>query len=148
MLNNNAESILINLSFQTGGYFRFIDGWHMALSKWASGEPRGNQPCVYLDIDGAWKTADCHQKMNSVCMKSTGRACVNIKKNVCIITLNAHMLQCILLLSMRNTVLLLLLLLTTSKCICLVVPSISFSTILSNANIWTKCWIWKHEINW
>ncbi|KAF3858064.1 hypothetical protein F7725_011265 [Dissostichus mawsoni] len=30
-----------------------------------------DRPCVYVDVDGKWKTADCKQIMNSVCMKST-----------------------------------------------------------------------------
>ncbi|XP_053186721.1 macrophage mannose receptor 1-like [Scomber japonicus] len=56
---------------ETGGYFRYIDGWRMTLFNWGRREPRSDRHCVYLDIDGEWKTADCNQKMNSVCMKST-----------------------------------------------------------------------------
>lgn len=56
---------------QTGGYFRFIDGWHLNFATWAEGEPVSGQPCVYLDVDGKWRTAFCNQTMNSVCMLST-----------------------------------------------------------------------------
>ncbi|KAF7668435.1 hypothetical protein LDENG_00014620 [Lucifuga dentata] len=56
---------------QTQGYFRYIDGWHMNFANWAAGEPSSNQPCVYLDVDGTWKTAFCNQTMSSVCMQST-----------------------------------------------------------------------------
>ncbi|XP_038573590.1 macrophage mannose receptor 1-like [Micropterus salmoides] len=55
----------------TNGYFRFIDGWHLSFSHWGENEPSGDRPCVYVDVDGKWKTAVCNQTMNSVCMKST-----------------------------------------------------------------------------
>lgn len=29
--------------------------------------------CVYVNVDGKWKTADCNQNKSSICMKSTGR---------------------------------------------------------------------------
>ncbi|XP_076004107.1 macrophage mannose receptor 1-like isoform X1 [Genypterus blacodes] len=56
---------------ETGGYFKYVDGWHMSLVKWAVGEPSRERPCVYVDEDGRWKTAHCNQTMSSVCMKST-----------------------------------------------------------------------------
>ncbi|XP_028448497.1 macrophage mannose receptor 1-like [Perca flavescens] len=56
---------------QTNGYFIFIDGWHMRFSHWGKNEPSGDRPCVYVDLDGKWKTADCNRTMNSVCMRST-----------------------------------------------------------------------------
>ncbi|XP_047445681.1 macrophage mannose receptor 1-like isoform X2 [Mugil cephalus] len=56
---------------QTGGYFRYIDGWHLSSASWAPSEPLANKPCVYLDVDGKWKTAFCNQTMNSVCMQTT-----------------------------------------------------------------------------
>ncbi|KAM3604133.1 uncharacterized protein V6R79_006931 [Siganus canaliculatus] len=56
---------------QTGGYFKYIDGWHMNFANWAEGEPSRDKPCVYLDVDGTWKTAFCNETMNSVCMQTT-----------------------------------------------------------------------------
>ncbi|XP_042284935.1 macrophage mannose receptor 1-like [Thunnus maccoyii] len=56
---------------ETGGYFRYIDGWPMSLFNWGRREPSRDRPCVYLDVDGKWKTAECNQNMTSVCMKST-----------------------------------------------------------------------------
>ncbi|XP_053293421.1 macrophage mannose receptor 1 [Pleuronectes platessa] len=56
---------------QTGGYFRYIDGWHLNFANWADEEPRRDQPCVYLDLDGKWRTAFCNRTMNSVCIQST-----------------------------------------------------------------------------
>ncbi|XP_076601189.1 macrophage mannose receptor 1-like [Chaetodon auriga] len=56
---------------QTNGYFRFIDGWHMSFGRWGKNEPSRDRPCVYMDVDGKWKTAHCNETMKSVCMKST-----------------------------------------------------------------------------
>ncbi|KAM7379550.1 hypothetical protein PAMP_005096 [Pampus punctatissimus] len=56
---------------QTNNYFRYIDGWHLNYASWAEGEPRRNRPCVYMDVDGKWKTAFCNETMKSVCMQST-----------------------------------------------------------------------------
>uniref|UniRef100_A0A3B4XG53 Mannose receptor, C type 1b n=1 Tax=Seriola lalandi dorsalis TaxID=1841481 RepID=A0A3B4XG53_SERLL len=52
-------------------YFTYVDGWHMTLSNWDTGEPSVNQDCVYVDVDGRWKTANCNKKMTSICMKTT-----------------------------------------------------------------------------
>uniref|UniRef100_A0A673AFI2 Macrophage mannose receptor 1-like n=1 Tax=Sphaeramia orbicularis TaxID=375764 RepID=A0A673AFI2_9TELE len=56
---------------QTGGFFRYVDGWHLNFANWAEGEPKQNKPCVYLDLNGKWRTAFCNQTMNSVCIQST-----------------------------------------------------------------------------
>ncbi|XP_069548457.1 macrophage mannose receptor 1-like [Brachyistius frenatus] len=59
---------------QTGGYFRYIDGWHLNFASWAESEPSSNRPCVYTDVNGKWRTTFCNQTMNSVCMQSTDLA--------------------------------------------------------------------------
>ncbi|XP_010784526.1 macrophage mannose receptor 1-like [Notothenia coriiceps] len=64
---------------QTNGYFRYIDGWFLKFSHWGNNEPSRDRPCVYVDVDGKWKTADCKQIMNSVCMKSTGGSLASIE---------------------------------------------------------------------
>ncbi|XP_040911920.1 macrophage mannose receptor 1-like [Toxotes jaculatrix] len=56
---------------KTNGYFSFIDGWHVTFTHWGKNEPSMDRPCVYVDVDGKWKTANCNQTINSVCMKST-----------------------------------------------------------------------------
>lgn len=62
-----------NFAFlQTNGYFRFIDGWRMIFSRWGENEPSTDKPCVYVDVDGEWKTAECNQTISSACMRSTG----------------------------------------------------------------------------
>ncbi|XP_042353142.1 macrophage mannose receptor 1-like isoform X2 [Plectropomus leopardus] len=56
---------------KTDGYFKYMDGWHLNSASWAEGEPSRDKPCVYLDMDGKWKTEYCNRTMNSVCMQST-----------------------------------------------------------------------------
>ncbi|XP_056277834.1 macrophage mannose receptor 1-like [Pseudoliparis swirei] len=56
---------------ETAGYFRYIDGWRIVRTNWASRQPRANRPCVFVDLEGKWNTADCDQKTTSICMKST-----------------------------------------------------------------------------
>ncbi|XP_071348975.1 macrophage mannose receptor 1-like isoform X1 [Trachinotus anak] len=72
MALNLNSSLWIGLKKQkTSGYFTYVDGWHMTLSNWGSREPSMDRHCVYVDVDGNWKTADCNKNMNSLCMKST-----------------------------------------------------------------------------
>ncbi|KAM9845227.1 macrophage mannose receptor 1b [Aulostomus maculatus] len=72
---NLKAPVWIGLNKQkTMGYFRYIDGWHLTFATWAIGEPSRDRPCVYMDIDGQWKTASCNRTMNSVCMQSTDLA--------------------------------------------------------------------------
>ncbi|XP_056277836.1 macrophage mannose receptor 1b isoform X2 [Pseudoliparis swirei] len=68
---NLKTPLWFGLNKQVSGYFRYIDGWHMHSACWAEGEPSRDRPCVYLDVDGKWKTAFCNLTMNSVCMQST-----------------------------------------------------------------------------
>ncbi|KAM8728446.1 macrophage mannose receptor 1-like [Acanthopagrus schlegelii] len=56
---------------KTKGSFRFIDGWFLSFTHWGANEPSRERSCVYVDVDGKWKTAHCNQTMNIVCMKST-----------------------------------------------------------------------------
>ncbi|XP_042353414.1 macrophage mannose receptor 1-like [Plectropomus leopardus] len=70
LARNLKTPLWIGLNKLKKGYFRYIDGWHMSLSHWGEDEPRQGTPCVYVDVDGKWKTADCKQTMNSVCMMS------------------------------------------------------------------------------
>ncbi|XP_074430634.1 macrophage mannose receptor 1-like isoform X5 [Larus michahellis] len=66
-----GEPLWIGLnSNATNGKYQWIDRWRLAYSKWSSGEPKQTLACVYLDIDGTWKTASCKEKLFSVCKKS------------------------------------------------------------------------------
>uniref|UniRef100_A0A673ZBF0 Macrophage mannose receptor 1-like n=1 Tax=Salmo trutta TaxID=8032 RepID=A0A673ZBF0_SALTR len=57
---------------ETQGYFRWMDGWPLSLARWAPGEPSRDRPCVYLDVEGTWKTALCNHTYPTVCKQSTG----------------------------------------------------------------------------
>lgn len=61
------------LCFQTGGYYKWTNNWKTRYTNWAAGEPKENYACVYLDLDGTWKTASCNESYFSVCMKSDGK---------------------------------------------------------------------------
>ncbi|KAJ8419188.1 hypothetical protein AAFF_G00006870 [Aldrovandia affinis] len=54
----------------TNGYFRWIDNWRLRYTKWAAGEPRNNLACVYVDVDGKWKTGSCSSTYYSLCKRS------------------------------------------------------------------------------
>ncbi|XP_041751389.1 macrophage mannose receptor 1 [Coregonus clupeaformis] len=56
---------------ETQGYFRWMDGWPLSLAKWAQDEPSRDRPCVYLDVEGTWKTALCNHTYPSVCKQSS-----------------------------------------------------------------------------
>ncbi|XP_036377634.1 macrophage mannose receptor 1-like [Megalops cyprinoides] len=65
------ERVWIGLNSNvTGGYYRWIDNWRLRYTKWAPGEPRNNIACVYVDLDGKWKTDVCTQTYYSVCKRS------------------------------------------------------------------------------
>ncbi|XP_070976307.1 macrophage mannose receptor 1-like [Oncorhynchus clarkii lewisi] len=55
---------------ETQGYFRWMDGWPLSMDRWAQGEPSRDRPCVYLDVEGTWKTALCNHTYPSVCKQS------------------------------------------------------------------------------
>ncbi|XP_073715683.1 macrophage mannose receptor 1 [Misgurnus anguillicaudatus] len=55
----------------TGGRYRWVDNWLLSYSKWATGEPKNNLACVYIDTDGDWKTAACKSTYYSLCKRST-----------------------------------------------------------------------------
>ncbi|XP_049338780.1 macrophage mannose receptor 1-like isoform X3 [Astyanax mexicanus] len=58
-------------SMETDGYFRWIDNWHLQMERWDHYEPKKDRPCVYMDVNGKWKTALCNQTYYSVCKQST-----------------------------------------------------------------------------
>uniref|UniRef100_A0A3B3BT12 Macrophage mannose receptor 1-like n=2 Tax=Oryzias melastigma TaxID=30732 RepID=A0A3B3BT12_ORYME len=55
----------------TSSYFKFIDGWRISFTNWNENEPRRDQSCVYVDVGGTWKTSNCNQTFDAVCMKSS-----------------------------------------------------------------------------
>ncbi|XP_006028731.2 macrophage mannose receptor 1-like [Alligator sinensis] len=51
-------------------YYQWTDNWVIKYSQWARGEPKTKRACVYVDIDGYWKTASCNKNLSSVCKQS------------------------------------------------------------------------------
>ncbi|XP_077347036.1 macrophage mannose receptor 1 [Lithobates pipiens] len=71
-LNTFKEPFWIGLnSNKTDNQFKWIDGWKLRYTKWASGEPKKKKACVYIDIDGQWKTASCDENYASVCKQTS-----------------------------------------------------------------------------
>ncbi|XP_030015951.1 macrophage mannose receptor 1-like [Sphaeramia orbicularis] len=64
---------------ENNGYFQYTDGWHLNDAKWDVGEPSRDRPCVFVDVNGQWKTAHCNETMNSLCLKSTDEPPPEIK---------------------------------------------------------------------
>ncbi|KAH0627502.1 hypothetical protein JD844_003273 [Phrynosoma platyrhinos] len=54
----------------TNGQYTWIDKFTMKYTKWAAGEPKQNFGCVYIDLDGGWKTGSCDQNFLPLCKHS------------------------------------------------------------------------------
>ncbi|XP_073715682.1 macrophage mannose receptor 1 isoform X3 [Misgurnus anguillicaudatus] len=73
-VDNLKEPLWIGLNSNlTDGRYRWVDNWLLSYSKWATGEPKNNLACVYIDTDGDWKTAACNNTYYSICKRSTVR---------------------------------------------------------------------------
>lgn len=72
-MKSDLSSASVVSIFQTNNYFRYIEGWHVKFTRWSNNEPRTDGNCVYVDVDGKWKTGNCNESISSVCMKSTGK---------------------------------------------------------------------------
>ncbi|KAK9396213.1 macrophage mannose receptor 1 [Crotalus adamanteus] len=51
----------------TGGQYIWIDKFRMKYTKWAANEPKQKLGCVYMDLDGTWKTDSCSRKYFPLC---------------------------------------------------------------------------------
>ncbi|XP_073715685.1 macrophage mannose receptor 1 [Misgurnus anguillicaudatus] len=71
-VDNLKEPLWIGLNSNlAGGRYRWVDNWILSYSKWATGEPKNNLACVYIDTNGDWKTAACNSTYYSLCKRST-----------------------------------------------------------------------------
>ncbi|XP_051465466.1 macrophage mannose receptor 1-like isoform X2 [Apus apus] len=61
-------------SSPTGSYHKWTDNWKTRYTKWAAEEPKEKNACVYLDLDGTWKTSSCNESYFSVCKTSDAMA--------------------------------------------------------------------------
>ncbi|XP_030406295.1 macrophage mannose receptor 1-like [Gopherus evgoodei] len=66
-----GERVWIGLNSNvTDGHYKWVDNWILQYTKWATREPKEKIACVYLDLDGTWKTASCNESSFSVCKQS------------------------------------------------------------------------------
>ncbi|CAM2105345.1 unnamed protein product [Caretta caretta] len=74
--------IRVNWTFitqETDGYYKWTDNRRIKYSNWARREPNQKIACVYLDLDGTWKTPSCGENYFSVCKQSDGATLVSIE---------------------------------------------------------------------
>ncbi|KAM6451461.1 macrophage mannose receptor 1-like isoform 1-T1 [Liasis olivaceus] len=55
----------------TGGQYLWIDRFRMKYTKWAANEPKQRYGCVYMDLDGTWKTDLCNKNYFPLCKHSS-----------------------------------------------------------------------------
>uniref|UniRef100_A0A8D2J1X2 Mannose receptor, C type 1b n=1 Tax=Varanus komodoensis TaxID=61221 RepID=A0A8D2J1X2_VARKO len=68
-----GEPVWIGLnSNMTNERYKWISRWRLVYTNWAPDEPKQKIACVYLDLDGHWKTGNCNEKYFSVCEQSHG----------------------------------------------------------------------------
>ncbi|XP_029139017.1 macrophage mannose receptor 1-like [Protobothrops mucrosquamatus] len=67
------ETVWIGLSSkESNGVYKWVSNWRLAYTNWAAEEPMHKTACVYLSIDGYWKTGNCSEKYFSVCERYNG----------------------------------------------------------------------------
>ncbi|XP_011362718.1 macrophage mannose receptor 1 [Pteropus vampyrus] len=65
------EPVWIGLnSNATNSDYVWTDKWRVRYTNWAANEPKLKSACVYLDIDGYWKTAYCNDSFHVLCKRS------------------------------------------------------------------------------
>uniref|UniRef100_UPI0037E8EC41 macrophage mannose receptor 1 n=1 Tax=Semicossyphus pulcher TaxID=241346 RepID=UPI0037E8EC41 len=70
-ISKHNEPVWIGLNSNvTGGRFKWVDNWLLSYTKWGMDEPKNNYGCVYMDVDGKWKTAPCTNTYYSICKRS------------------------------------------------------------------------------
>ncbi|XP_077159614.1 macrophage mannose receptor 1-like [Paroedura picta] len=69
------EPVWIGLNSNvTNGIYKWVSDWKLTYTNWAPGEPKENLACVYLDLDGQWKTGTCNKKYLAVCEQNNDTA--------------------------------------------------------------------------
>uniref|UniRef100_A0A8D1P1N3 Macrophage mannose receptor 1 n=1 Tax=Sus scrofa TaxID=9823 RepID=A0A8D1P1N3_PIG len=66
-----SEPVWIALNSNlTNNEYVWTDKWRVRYTNWAADEPRLKTACVYMDLDGSWKTANCNESFYFFCKKS------------------------------------------------------------------------------
>ncbi|KAJ6666774.1 hypothetical protein lerEdw1_020498 [Lerista edwardsae] len=67
------EPVWIGLNSNlTSKTYKWVSSWKFKYSNWGPEEPKQQTACVYLDLDGYWKTGSCDAKYFFVCEKYHG----------------------------------------------------------------------------
>uniref|UniRef100_A0A8C3X197 Macrophage mannose receptor 1 n=1 Tax=Catagonus wagneri TaxID=51154 RepID=A0A8C3X197_9CETA len=66
---NEPVWIALNSNLTNNEYV-WTDKWRVRYTNWAADEPRLKTACVYMDLDGFWKTANCNESFYFFCKKS------------------------------------------------------------------------------
>ncbi|XP_066483946.1 macrophage mannose receptor 1 [Tiliqua scincoides] len=67
------EPVWIGLNSNlTSKTYKWVSNWKLKYANWAAEEPKQQVACVYLDLDGYWKTGSCDVKYFFVCEKYHG----------------------------------------------------------------------------
>ncbi|XP_043825132.1 LOW QUALITY PROTEIN: macrophage mannose receptor 1 [Dromiciops gliroides] len=70
-MQKHNEPIWIGLNSNlTQGEYAWIDKWRMRYTNWGAGEPQVKSGCVYMDLEGFWKTSPCNETYQFLCKKS------------------------------------------------------------------------------
>ncbi|XP_023561199.1 macrophage mannose receptor 1 [Octodon degus] len=54
----------------TNSDYIWVDKWRMRYNNWAANEPKLKSACVYMDVNGFWKTSHCNESFYFLCKRS------------------------------------------------------------------------------
>lgn len=67
-----SEPVWIALNSNlTQNEYVWTDNWKLRYTNWAADEPKLKSACVYLDVDGYWKTKHCNESLHYLCKRSS-----------------------------------------------------------------------------
>uniref|UniRef100_A0A670JGG9 C-type lectin domain-containing protein n=1 Tax=Podarcis muralis TaxID=64176 RepID=A0A670JGG9_PODMU len=68
-----GEPVWIGLnSNMTGGHYTWINNRRLAYTNWAPEEPMQKTACVFMDLEGHWKTGACNETYFSASLQARG----------------------------------------------------------------------------
>lgn len=71
-MRSKAEGSWLFLFGQTNNEYTWTDKWRVRYTNWGTDEPKLKSACVYMDVDGYWKTSYCNESFYFLCKKSDG----------------------------------------------------------------------------
>uniref|UniRef100_A0A8B9TXP0 Lymphocyte antigen 75 n=1 Tax=Anas platyrhynchos TaxID=8839 RepID=A0A8B9TXP0_ANAPL len=74
------QPLWIGLFSRDGGkHYGWLDGKHVSFSRWSEEDEETSEECVFLDIDGFWKTSDCSSANRGVICYSSEKQVTQVK---------------------------------------------------------------------